>query len=107
MHSNFYGKSGVISGFSAFGIALFQFWFGSLDINITSININAVISIGSITLAFLTLIFSAISFLKKENNRFSAVAVCLGSITLAFHFIVVLIVLIIIIAIALYIVSNN
>ena len=54
-----------------------------------SLNVDKVIRLSSIVFAFLALVLAAVSYLNKEDPRYSAVGVVVAGSSLAFHFLLV------------------
>ena len=53
------------------------------------IDIDRIVMLSSITAAFLAIVCGVVSFLKREDLRYSASAAVIGGSALAFHFIIV------------------
>lgn len=70
------------------------------------LNIDKLVKVTGIALAFLSLVLAAVSFLLKEDYRYSVISATLGSVTLAFHFILVAISIGILLVLIAIIISN-
>ena len=66
-------------------------------------DINKAIGKATIVIAFLSFVLAILSFLKREDPRYTATAVVLGGATLAFQFLLVALGIIIILVIILFV----
>jgi len=127
------GTIGVVVGFIAMAIALFQFFYGPIHKNDSSflttakttihtilsskdasthfnkgsyINIDNALSYTSVLFAFLAIVFGTIAYIKDAKKELSYASLSVGAATLFFHFILVALGVIIILSILVYILNN-
>ena len=127
------GTTGVIVGFIALGIALFQFFVGPIHKTDTSfiesakssiqamlakndvathsgkregINVDNALSYTSVLFAFLAIIAGTLSYIRGTKKELAYASLSVGAATLFFHFILVAIGIIIILAVLAYILNN-
>ncbi len=114
MYKNVFGVTGTVAGFAGFGLSLFLFFAGPINQSGASrdgtvieklvelkstiagksaaknaVNLDRVLTYGSIVLAFLAILAGTIAFIKREDKRLVISSITAGSIGLVFHFILI------------------
>jgi len=126
------GTAGVIVGFIALGIVLFQFFYGPIHKNeasfittaksqihailaekhasthsstLSDVNFDNALTYTSVLFAFLAILAGTVSYIRNAKKETAYASLSVGAATLFFHFILVAIGVVIILAIIAYILN--